>query len=224
EEVAQVFHVTRERVRQIERRALAKLQHPRRSAQLAPFLDNTEHGDVRPNSKPGPLQPPSLTSRGAFPLSRHAMHFDRVRSPRGADAARQASLACPIAAADTPKPPHPSSRPADQIERRRTPITVPKISAMAQHAIHLGIDRGASIAELELLGLPQRTIGMLEDSRLQIITLAELLKHSQEELLQIENLGERTIREIFDCLARYDQLEPLRMKRQSHHFVADSAC
>ena len=100
---------------------------------------------------------------------------------------------------------------------------MPKISATARHAINLGIDREASIAELELLGLPQRTIGMLEDSRLQIITLAELLKHSQEELLQIENLGERTIREIFDCLARYDQLEPLRMKR-SHHFVADSAC
>lgn len=102
--------------------------------------------------------------------------------------------------------------PAAEIDRRIPPTVVPYMSPAAHQAITQGIDRGGTIAELELLGLPQRTIGMLEDSHLQIITLSELLSYSQEELLQIENLGERTIREIFDCLARYEQLETLRSR------------
>ncbi len=40
EEVGQIFSVTRERVRQIEARAVRKLQHPVRSRQLAGFLDS----------------------------------------------------------------------------------------------------------------------------------------------------------------------------------------
>ena len=39
EEVGQVFGVTRERIRQIESKALRKLRHPSRSKKLRDFLD-----------------------------------------------------------------------------------------------------------------------------------------------------------------------------------------
>ena len=41
EEVGRSFNVTRERIRQIESKALRKLRHPSRSVKLKPFLDNT---------------------------------------------------------------------------------------------------------------------------------------------------------------------------------------
>ena len=40
EEVGQQFLVTRERIRQIEAKALRKLKHPSRSRKLRSFLDN----------------------------------------------------------------------------------------------------------------------------------------------------------------------------------------
>ncbi|MCA3246355.1 MAG: RNA polymerase subunit sigma, partial [Azospirillum sp.] len=39
EEVGQQFNVTRERIRQIEAKALRKLKHPSRSRKLRSFLD-----------------------------------------------------------------------------------------------------------------------------------------------------------------------------------------
>ncbi|MCZ6508068.1 MAG: RNA polymerase sigma factor RpoD, partial [Acidobacteria bacterium] len=41
EEVGRSFNVTRERIRQIESKALRKLRHPSRASQLKPFLDST---------------------------------------------------------------------------------------------------------------------------------------------------------------------------------------
>ena len=41
EEVGQQFSVTRERIRQIEAKALRKLKHPSRSKKLKSFLDNS---------------------------------------------------------------------------------------------------------------------------------------------------------------------------------------
>jgi len=38
EEIGKRFDVTRERIRQIEAKALAKLRHPKRAAELAPYL------------------------------------------------------------------------------------------------------------------------------------------------------------------------------------------
>jgi RNA polymerase primary sigma factor len=40
EEVGRDFEVTRERIRQIEAKALHKLSHPSRNKGLKPFLDN----------------------------------------------------------------------------------------------------------------------------------------------------------------------------------------
>jgi len=45
EEVGQIFHVTRERVRQIEAKALRKLRHPTRSRRLRNFLELTFSAD-----------------------------------------------------------------------------------------------------------------------------------------------------------------------------------
>ena len=42
EEVGKIFSVTRERVRQIESKAVRKLQQPYRSRSLASFLDGVE--------------------------------------------------------------------------------------------------------------------------------------------------------------------------------------
>ena len=38
-EVGQIFHVTRERIRQIEAKALRKLKHPTRSRKLRDYLE-----------------------------------------------------------------------------------------------------------------------------------------------------------------------------------------
>lgn len=46
EEVGRIFKVTRERVRQVEAKAIRKLQHPVRARKLAGFLDGTWDGDV----------------------------------------------------------------------------------------------------------------------------------------------------------------------------------
>ncbi len=43
EEVGQSFQVTRERIRQIESKALRKLRHPSRSRRLKPFVDREKH-------------------------------------------------------------------------------------------------------------------------------------------------------------------------------------
>jgi RNA polymerase primary sigma factor len=40
EQVGQQFSVTRERIRQIEAKAIRKLKHPSRSGSLRSFLDN----------------------------------------------------------------------------------------------------------------------------------------------------------------------------------------
>jgi RNA polymerase primary sigma factor len=41
EEVGQQFHVTRERIRQIEAKALRKLKHPTRSKKMRSFLSGS---------------------------------------------------------------------------------------------------------------------------------------------------------------------------------------
>lgn len=46
EEVGRIFKVTRERVRQVEAKAIRKLQHPVRARKLAGFLDGTWEGDA----------------------------------------------------------------------------------------------------------------------------------------------------------------------------------
>jgi RNA polymerase primary sigma factor len=62
EEVGRIFKVTRERVRQVEAKALRKLQHPVRSRKLAPFLDGATQAEVDMTINPPP--PPAPTANG----------------------------------------------------------------------------------------------------------------------------------------------------------------
>ncbi|MCX7424275.1 MAG: sigma-70 family RNA polymerase sigma factor [Planctomycetia bacterium] len=58
EEVGKIFSVTRERVRQIEAKAVRKLQHPIRSKRLASFLDRAFLAPIHTSpSDGGPLEP-----------------------------------------------------------------------------------------------------------------------------------------------------------------------
>ena len=76
----------------------------------------------------------------------------------------------------------------------------------ARVAITQGVKRGDALAELEYLGLPVRTINMLECSKYQITTLEHLLSLRREDLLEIPNFGQGTLDKVMDCLSRYDQL------------------
>ncbi|MCK4850236.1 MAG: hypothetical protein KAT11_02740, partial [Phycisphaerae bacterium] len=49
EEVGRIFQVTRERVRQVEAKAINKLQHPVRSRKLESFLDEGPKNLPDPN-------------------------------------------------------------------------------------------------------------------------------------------------------------------------------
>jgi RNA polymerase primary sigma factor len=51
EEVGRIFKVTRERVRQVEAKAIRKLQHPVRARKLEGFLDHKNQPPLRPLSK-----------------------------------------------------------------------------------------------------------------------------------------------------------------------------
>jgi len=55
EEVGRIFKVTRERVRQVEAKAIRKLQHPVRARKLEGFLDHKQPAPLWPSSKDLPL-------------------------------------------------------------------------------------------------------------------------------------------------------------------------
>jgi len=81
------------------------------------------------------------------------------------------------------------------------------ISSEAMRAIDVGVKRGDSLADLEILGLPQRVINILEDSDYKIVKLSQLVKKSREELMAISCLGEVSVRSILEVLAKYHTLE-----------------
>jgi RNA polymerase primary sigma factor len=50
EEVGRIFKVTRERVRQVEAKAIRKLQHPVRARKLQGFVEGNVYKEVKPDS------------------------------------------------------------------------------------------------------------------------------------------------------------------------------
>ena len=88
-------------------------------------------------------------------------------------------------------------------------------SFAAKTAISQGIRRGDAVAELELLGLPVRTINLLEYSKLKITGLSELMGFQQEELLEIPNFGTHGLRELMQCLSRYHHLDAVKQQLSS---------
>jgi len=66
EETGRIFKVTRERIRQIEAKAIKKLQHPSRSERLRPFAEAllprvVEEGEQQPQQQEGAFRPPKET-------------------------------------------------------------------------------------------------------------------------------------------------------------------
>jgi len=92
EEVGRIFSVTRERVRQIEAKAVRKLQHPARSKPLSGFLDGA-FGDAAARGANG--------TRGPLGTSRRrgdaAKKFETVDSFDGADDLNEAAKIARIA-------------------------------------------------------------------------------------------------------------------------------
>jgi hypothetical protein len=86
----------------------------------------------------------------------------------------------------------------------------PVISEVARQAIARGVERGDSITDLELLGLPYRIICMLEESTYHITTLEKLVSLTREELSGIRQIGEQSFFSILDSLSRYHQLDQIR--------------
>jgi len=75
EQTGEIFKLTRERIRQIESKALKKLQHPLRSRHLEEFVDTAEDGEVESNIPDAPYRYPTFisgknqTTRLAYVLS-----------------------------------------------------------------------------------------------------------------------------------------------------------
>ena len=164
QEIAEAHDVTRERIRQIERRALRKLTHPRRIVELEEFLipgDQRHIGDegarLKTNSKP-------------------SIRFDSGVGHEG---------------------PRPQS------------FSSPHIPLVARKAIRAGVARGDSLARLERLGLSTRILSVLEESPYTIISLEDLIRRRRSELASLDNLGAASISEIFACLSRYHELDPV---------------
>jgi len=66
---------------------------------------------------------------------------------------------------------------------------------------------------MAVLGVSNYTIKLLEASTWNIISLQQLLERTEEELLQINELGQTGYREIKRALQRYHELDVLR----THH-------
>ncbi|RDJ35089.1 MAG: hypothetical protein DWQ19_09650 [Crenarchaeota archaeon] len=79
-------------------------------------------------------------------------------------------------------------------------------------AIAKGIDRGDSIAEMEALGISQRTINALEESEFCIITLEQLMSHRITELMTISNIGANALNGIITALSEYHKLDEVLEK------------
>jgi hypothetical protein len=69
---------------------------------------------------------------------------------------------------------------------------------------------------MAILGVSNYTIKLLEASRWHIISLQQLLERTEEELLQIDELGQRGYREIRMALRRYHELDVLRTHPTPH--------
>jgi hypothetical protein len=91
-----------------------------------------------------------------------------------------------------------------------------RIPAVAREAIRRGIRRGDAVAQLEYLGFSPRYMNLLENSRMNIISLAQLMARSRGELLEIPGFGESALHQLMDCLSRYHQLEATIEHQEAH--------
>ena len=69
------------------------------------------------------------------------------------------------------------------------------------------------MADMAILGVSHYTIKLLAASRWNIISLQQLLERTEEELLQIDELGQTEYGEIRRALQRYHELDVLSTHR-----------
>ena len=105
--------------------------------------------------------------------------------------------------------PNPNRRPRRRRKKLEKSIY---ISPDARRAIFQGIARGDAVAELEYLGLPIQKINMLENSQFSITWLEQLVSVSHEQLLEIPNFSVGGLEEVLNCLARYHELERIKIE------------
>ena len=82
EEVGRIFKVTRERVRQVEAKAIRKLQHPVRARKLQGFVEGSVYKEVRGRTAAAPVEVDGVTWTGAQE-SVGATSGARLRDPAG---------------------------------------------------------------------------------------------------------------------------------------------
>jgi RNA polymerase primary sigma factor len=91
EEVGRIFKVTRERVRQVEAKAIRKLQHPVRARKLRGFVDGTAFREVSLEESEGDARTPALP-----PLPHpSAIHFTTPRQARPCESVNGSAPAAP---------------------------------------------------------------------------------------------------------------------------------
>jgi RNA polymerase primary sigma factor len=74
EEVGRIFKVTRERVRQVEAKAIRKLQHPVRARKLQGFVDGSVYKEVKGESTVQALPPESIDHDGHMGAQAGQLH------------------------------------------------------------------------------------------------------------------------------------------------------
>lgn len=98
--------------------------------------------------------------------------------------------------------------------RYARPYTRSNLAQLAEHlrqsAIAEGMARGDLVADMTILGVSRTTIKLLEESPWHIVSLPQLVERTEEELLRIDELGQRGYREIIRALQRYHELEALK--------------
>jgi hypothetical protein len=101
--------------------------------------------------------------------------------------------------------------------RYARPHTRNTLAQLAEHlrqsAITEGIARGDLVADMAILGVSRDTIKFLEESQWHIVSLQQLIEHTEEELWHIGKLGQTGHREITKALQHYHELEVLKI----HH-------
>lgn len=93
---------------------------------------------------------------------------------------------------------------------KKPKITLDDMSEEARRALEKGVRDQDPVADLELVGLTQRTINQLENSAFEVTSVDQLVELADEDLLTISWLGQDGVNQIKKCLTRYDELVAIR--------------
>lgn len=84
-------------------------------------------------------------------------------------------------------------------------MSLPEIPDTARQAVIQDVYADDPVSNLEQLGVPARTLGLLEESRFQIVRLEDLIDRSREEIDPVHQIGRRN-----DTRAHFGMPVPIR--------------